>query len=419
MTVANGKFQTLPSGQIVVVLHTTEGLLARTALNLEPGRRYRLRYRQAVSLGLARGWSTAVSADERILRIIGLLEAGNVAEARVLADLVLPRIRAKDVDPIAAAAVGYVFVQQRDCKALSPWCFDLPHDHPWLSDAFVIAAEYHAFAGNGLTALSYLRQLDQLDLPVFNVGLFRALERLAGYRGLAVEAPPSLRIQVASETDPPIAQLLNHWDIKEAEALRVRLAERAVNAGLSDHGPIARGVAPWAKGGVRAAYSATTRTRIVLNTASAREATAMADETTSEKRTGIAGVPMIIAALAILAWLGFIIVMALSANSGDTEWARLAYVFGSVEAIAFAAAGALFGVTVQRDRVEKAEKVAEQNAQDAASGRALAAVNLADEGQVVQRDGESVFEAYGPDDAKDAEIRRRHAAAARRLFPDL
>jgi len=261
--------------------------------------------------------------------------------------------------------------------------------------------------------------LDHLDLPMFNVGLFRALERLAGYNGLVVEAPPSSRTQVASETDPPIAQLLNRWDIKEAEALRDRLAERAVNAGLSDLGPAAAGVAPWAQGSVRAAYNATSRTKTVLNTASSKEATAMAKEATSQKRTGITGVPMIVAVLAILIWLGFIIVMALASNSSNSEWTRLVYVFGSVEAIAFAAAGALFGVTVQRDRVEKAENVAEQNAQDAAGGRALAAINLADEGQIVQRDGESVFESYGPDDAKDAEIRRRHAAAARRLFPDL
>ena len=55
------------------------------------------------------------------------------------------------------------------------------------------------------------------------------------------------------------------------------------------------------------------------------------------------------------------------------------------------------------------------------SGRPCApcADELPDEGEIVQRDGESAFEAYGPDDAKDAEIRRRHAAAARRLFPDL
>jgi len=80
----------------------------------------------------------------------------------------------------------------------------------------------------------------------------------------------------------------------------------------------------------------------------------------------------------------------ISSNSSDTQWTRLAYVFGSVEAIAFAAAGALFGVTVQRDRVEKAEQKADKNAQDAANGKALAAINLADEGQVVERDGKSV-----------------------------
>ncbi|HEX6518837.1 MAG TPA: hypothetical protein VF070_02325 [Streptosporangiaceae bacterium] len=424
-TVANGELQTLPSGQLVVVLHTAEGVLTRTAINLEPGRRYRLRYQQPIDLGLTHGWNVSVSADEEILRIIRFLEMGNLAEARLLADTVMPRVLAKDVDPVAAAAVGYVLVQQRDCKALAPWCLDLPHDHPWLSDAFVIAADYHAFTGNDLTALNYLRQLDHLNLPVFNLGLFRALERLAGYKGLSVEAPPTSRAQAAERTEFPSAQLLDIWDVKEAGALRDRLAERAINSGLPDLRLTASGVAPWAMGDVREAYSTAGGLRIIMNTPVSGEANAMADtatptnKTTSEKRTGISGIPMIVAVAAILVWVGFIIAMALSTNASDNQWTRLVYVFGSVEAIAFAAAGALFGVTVQRDRVEKAEKVAEQNAQDAASGRALAAVNLADEGQIVQRDGGSVFESYGPDDAKDAEIRRRHATAARRLFPDL
>src|SRR5262249_39545938 len=155
--------------------------------------------------------------------------------------------------------------------------------------------------------------------------------------------------------------------------LRDRLAERAVHGGLSGLGPVASGVAPWAIGNVRAAYSTAKGTKIARNTPISKEANTMADPTladqpTSEKRTGISGVPMIVATAAILVWVGFIIVMALSTNTSDNQWTRLVFVFGSVEAIAFAAAGALFGVTVQRDRVEKAEKVAEQNAQDAASG---------------------------------------------------
>ena len=145
----------------------------------------------------------------------------------------------------------------------------------------------------------------------------------------------------------------------------------------------------------------------------------MADEKKAETRTGISGVPLAVAVVALLVWAGFIIVMITQADSPEAHWTRLAYVFGSVEAIAFAAAGAVFGVTVQRERVEKAEEKADESAQDAANGRALAAINLADEGQVVERDGKAVFETFGPTNAADAEIRRRHAAAARRLFPDL
>ena len=128
---------------------------------------------------------------------------------------------------------------------------------------------------------------------------------------------------------------------------------------------------------------------------------------------------MLVAVGALAVWVGFLVVMGFAADAPNEEWTRLAYIFASVEAIAFTAAGALFGVTVQRERVAKAEEAAAENAQDASNGRALAAINIADEGQVVERNGETVFESFGPDDAKDAEVRRRHAAAARRLFPNV
>jgi hypothetical protein len=153
----------------------------------------------------------------------------------------------------------------------------------------------------------------------------------------------------------------------------------------------------------------------------------MADPTTTanqkndtrEERSGISGLPLYVAIAAIVLWAVFVVVMFLLSDSGETQWTRVVYIFGSVEAIAFAAAGALFGVTVQRERVERAEKKADANEKDAASGRALAAVNLADGGKIVDQDGESRYEAFGADDAPDADVRRRHAEAARRLFPDL
>ena len=49
----------------------------------------------------------------------------------------------------------------------------------------------------------------------------------------------------------------------------------------------------------------------------------------------------------------------------QTEWDRLVYVFGGIEAVAFAAAGYFFGKEVHRERAEKAENKA-ANAEDAA-----------------------------------------------------
>jgi hypothetical protein len=104
----------------------------------------------------------------------------------------------------------------------------------------------------------------------------------------------------------------------------------------------------------------------------------------------------------------------------ETEWARLAWVFASVEAIAFGAAGALFGSSIQRERAEKAEEAASTNAQDAANGRALAEAikaeappESADEG----RTGD--LESLGAGQQRDAaaSVAARHAELAKRLFP--
>lgn len=146
----------------------------------------------------------------------------------------------------------------------------------------------------------------------------------------------------------------------------------------------------------------------------------MGTEEIREQRSGLSGIPMVVAVGAVLVWVAFVVVMLIASDATDLQWTRLTFVFASVEAIAFAAAGALFGVTVQRERVEKAEAKAEANERDASNGRALAAINLSDGGKLLEQDSESAFESYGPSDAKETtEIRRRHAEAARRLFPHL
>jgi hypothetical protein len=101
-------------------------------------------------------------------------------------------------------------------------------------------------------------------------------------------------------------------------------------------------------------------------------------------------------------------------NAGEVRWSRLTWLFASVEAIAFGAAGALFGSSIQRSRAEGAEAQAREHVEDAAKGRALAATVIADTGGD-QAGGR--LERLGPDD--EALRASKHADIARALFPDL
>ncbi|MDB5915501.1 MAG: hypothetical protein JWP22_4176 [Ramlibacter sp.] len=87
----------------------------------------------------------------------------------------------------------------------------------------------------------------------------------------------------------------------------------------------------------------------------------------------------IVAVCVVAAWLGMLAWLGLSVDAQDRDWARMIGLLASIEAVAFAAAGALLGTTVQSGRVgdamaraAKAEQQAEANAADAAAGQTLA-----------------------------------------------
>ena len=107
----------------------------------------------------------------------------------------------------------------------------------------------------------------------------------------------------------------------------------------------------------------------------------------------------------------FVAIMISQTDAKETTWTRLAWLFASVEAIAFGAAGALFGSTIQRQRAEQAEEAAATNAEDPAKGKALAATLKADAGGS-GADGTS----YGLGDDGDDGIAARHARLAEELF---
>jgi hypothetical protein len=90
-------------------------------------------------------------------------------------------------------------------------------------------------------------------------------------------------------------------------------------------------------------------------------------------RTPLAGAALAVAVAVIVVWLGLLVWLLVEVNATEVTWSRLLVVLGSVEAVAFAAAGALFGTAVQRQRVEAAESRADANETAAVNGHKLAA----------------------------------------------
>jgi hypothetical protein len=153
----------------------------------------------------------------------------------------------------------------------------------------------------------------------------------------------------------------------------------------------------------------------------------MAQEPSDQRRSSgsiggtslpVSGTALVTAFAVLMAFAAFVWYMITQRNVAEITWSRLAWLFSSVEAIAFGAAGALFGSSIQRQRAEKAEAAAERNSGAAANGRALAATIKADDpGHRPPREGlERLGPAGQPGQAAN-DLAARHAAIARELFP--
>jgi hypothetical protein len=137
--------------------------------------------------------------------------------------------------------------------------------------------------------------------------------------------------------------------------------------------------------------------------------------------------PAIVAAfIAVLAWLGFSIYLVTQSGASDLQWTRIAWVFGSIQSIAFAAAGALFGTTIQQnqvkqadERAQKADQAADKNQDEAVKGRALAASIQAD-AVAAQATAPGGLKPMGPGQpAAQEDVRQKHAQLSKSLFGNL
>lgn len=80
----------------------------------------------------------------------------------------------------------------------------------------------------------------------------------------------------------------------------------------------------------------------------------------------------IIAVILLAAFAGLILYFLKHLDMAEPKWSRATYLFGSVEAIVFAAIGWLFGKEVHREQAQQAEERADRNQQTAEAGFALA-----------------------------------------------
>lgn len=131
--------------------------------------------------------------------------------------------------------------------------------------------------------------------------------------------------------------------------------------------------------------------------------------------------PVIIAFVVLLAFGLLVSFMVKHVDASDTAWTRLAYIYGSVEAIVFAAAGAVFGTTIQRAQTRNAEQRAEKektradgNERDAENGKVLAKVVKAQRGKAIATTGAELGNLLSPVQGVDILIN-----TADTLFPNV
>jgi hypothetical protein len=134
------------------------------------------------------------------------------------------------------------------------------------------------------------------------------------------------------------------------------------------------------------------------------------DKATKNKK--LSGAGTVVAVTALIIWAVFAGILLANAGTKNVDlWAHLTWVFGSIQAIAFTAAGALFGTAVQQDRVKNAETRAASAESAASNGRVLAKILQSEAAPTSGSGSEGV--------SPDADVRQRHAALARSLFGDL
>jgi hypothetical protein len=92
----------------------------------------------------------------------------------------------------------------------------------------------------------------------------------------------------------------------------------------------------------------------------------------SSSGSKLSGPALWVAVFALAVWVAFSVVLIFNVGKNEIEWTRIAWIFGSIQSVAFAAAGALFGTAVQQQNVSNARQEASSAKNDADQQRDMA-----------------------------------------------
>ena len=359
------------------------------------------------------------------------LQAGRVDDAVATLEFAGPIAEhAACTDDVAVAVVAVQTLFAAGRSEAGDVASRLARRHPGVADFHILVAETAAARGDERLALDSLAELQHVGLPLLYRSFALALRRLetTAMRGYAHATDPGGVAAVHAR----LQELAPNVDV--ASRLLVVPTARLEQPNWTPSA-VRRWVIRWvklplvrrfAKYRVAVEVRPTNQLERIFSMSSAgsppstkRVATAEAQQAGTPSR-----IALIAAGAALVIWLAFAVYLLTQSGANDAKWGRIVWVFASVEAVAFAAAGVLFGTTVNRQRAEVAEQQATANQRDAEGGRALAAALKADEPAVVQEGGAGGPQGLGvpgvpsgPGAGEAVDVATRHARLARQLFP--
>jgi hypothetical protein len=394
---------------------------------------------------LERRFSADLSTGNGAVQLaLAYLQHHRAIEAQVTLELQGMTLQAAEGSHDMTVAVGvlHVFLAAGGRDEVEATACRLAEEHVYVSDFRIIAAECAANRGDHRAALTHLTRLEESGLPLLYRSYAMATLRLAEYaaRGFRLDSathPHASQVtpdvQTLAAVDRRLQELAPHVDpassllLVEGYTPRARPASsRVIRWTIRMIRPITQWV------GRRTApyflsFTETRRDRAEvfpmsdapISTSSGAPAAPLRPPTVnSTERASPSRIAVSVALAALVLWVAFAVFLLVQSGANEVKWARLAWVFGSVEAVAFAAAGLVFGTTVNRERAERAEVEAESNRKAAEGGRAIAAALKADEPAVVREGApRPLGEAEGSGDTAAVQIAARHARLARELFP--